>query len=66
MENGKASWASIKKIWLRPEAYPIIACVAVVLGFVGYRLNRAARGREVQIVSKQESTDMLANIIKKA
>lgn len=66
MKSEKASWASVRKIWLKPEAYPIIACVAMVLGFVGYRLNNAARSREVQIISKQENTDMLANIIKKA
>jgi hypothetical protein len=54
---------NLRKIWFRPEVFPIIACIIGATGLVGYRLWRAANGNEVQLVSKEERTAQLENIV---
>lgn len=58
------SWANVRKTWLKPDVYPIIACVAGAVGLVVYRLWKASQANEVQIVARQERTMHLENIIR--
>lgn len=63
MLTEKFTWSFIKKNWMKPEVYPIVACVIGVGGLVAFRLGLAASGPEVQLVSKHQASNHLRQII---